>query len=301
MKLYAPHYYKDFTCIADRCTHSCCIGWEIDIDEESAEKYAALTDGYGAVIQRSTAGYPPHFCLTEGERCPHLAESGLCNIITELGEGYLCGICREHPRFYNYANGRCEVGLGMACEEACRLILTCDGFGTEEIGERDDADFAPYPTLGAREKIFSILADMTLAYPEKLEKLYDFAGVSPDFLTDGEWQDIFASLEYLVPEHASLFTCYCHRSAPRKELEAPLSRALAYLIYRHATEAEDEEEFRTSLGFCFLLERLLASLVCEKNAKTAEDMAEYARILSEEIEYSEDNTAALKFEISTAI
>ena len=35
MKLFAPEYYKQFKCIADKCTHSCCIGWEIDIDEEA--------------------------------------------------------------------------------------------------------------------------------------------------------------------------------------------------------------------------------------------------------------------------
>ena len=39
MKLYAPTYYKNFKCIADACEHSCCIGWEIDIDPEALEKY----------------------------------------------------------------------------------------------------------------------------------------------------------------------------------------------------------------------------------------------------------------------
>ena len=38
MKLFAPKYYTEFSCIADRCRHSCCIGWEIDIDADTAEK-----------------------------------------------------------------------------------------------------------------------------------------------------------------------------------------------------------------------------------------------------------------------
>lgn len=42
MKLYAPEYYKNFKCIADKCEHSCCIGWEIDIDEETLKKYENL-------------------------------------------------------------------------------------------------------------------------------------------------------------------------------------------------------------------------------------------------------------------
>ena len=30
MTVTVPSYYKDFKCIADKCRHSCCIGWEID-------------------------------------------------------------------------------------------------------------------------------------------------------------------------------------------------------------------------------------------------------------------------------
>ena len=104
MKLYAPSYYKDFVCIADKCQHSCCIGWEIDIDDESARKYATLDTDYGQCINSSIDFDDiPHFRLGDDERCPHLADSGLCNIICELGEDFLCDICREHPRFYNFA------------------------------------------------------------------------------------------------------------------------------------------------------------------------------------------------------
>ena len=39
MQLFAPTYYKKFKCIADRCQHNCCIGWEIDIDGETPERY----------------------------------------------------------------------------------------------------------------------------------------------------------------------------------------------------------------------------------------------------------------------
>ena len=42
MKLYAPAYYKEFACIADRCKHSCCIGWEIDVDDDARELYDTL-------------------------------------------------------------------------------------------------------------------------------------------------------------------------------------------------------------------------------------------------------------------
>ena len=83
MKLFAPEYYKDFVCIADRCRHSCCVGWEIDIDEDTADMYKTLTDGYGKKIKESVAMTDvPHFKLEINDRCPHLDASGLCRIIT---------------------------------------------------------------------------------------------------------------------------------------------------------------------------------------------------------------------------
>ena len=39
MKLYAISGYEQFRCLMDRCAHTCCAGWEIDIDEESLERY----------------------------------------------------------------------------------------------------------------------------------------------------------------------------------------------------------------------------------------------------------------------
>ena len=53
MKLYAPAYYREFACIADRCPHSCCVGWEIDVDGETACRYRALCGGYGDNVRQS--------------------------------------------------------------------------------------------------------------------------------------------------------------------------------------------------------------------------------------------------------
>ena len=43
-----------------------------------------------------------------------------------------------------------------------------------------------------------------------------------------------------------------------------------------------------------LCERLLASLICSTRAGTVESVVELARIISEEIEYSEENTEVLR-------
>ena len=151
MKLYAPKYYKNFKCSADRCEHSCCVGWEIDIDKDTLKKYKSLRGGYGTVIADSISmDDTPHFRLGEGDRCPHLDKRGLCKIILAVGEEYLCDICREHPRFYNYTSVA-EVGIGMSCMEAARIILTSSEYATLlKIGEVDALQlfkFVPFDQL----------------------------------------------------------------------------------------------------------------------------------------------------------
>ena len=47
MKLFAPDYYKYFSCIADKCGHSCCVGWEIDIDADTLEYYRSVKGTLG--------------------------------------------------------------------------------------------------------------------------------------------------------------------------------------------------------------------------------------------------------------
>ena len=72
-----------------------------------------------------------------------------------------------------------------------------------------------------------------------------------------------------------------------------LARFLAYLVFRHVSPAKTETELRLSLGFAFFAERLLASLVKEEGV---ENIYELARIISEELEYSEDNVESIKLE-----
>ena len=288
MKLYAPKYYNEFKCIADKCTHSCCVGWEIDVDPYTLEKYSSLGCGYGDNVKKSIIGDEPHFCLVENERCPHLDEKGLCRIITELGEEYLCDICREHPRFYNETVLGKEVGLGLACEEACRIILSSDDYQSMvELGSVDgectDLELDP---VSFRHGVYSVLSNRAIPYSERLEKIYTQYSVSPKSFNDKEWHDTIDSLEYLDPTHKELFLGYSSYITAPQEQEKYLERALAYFVYRHCAEAYDYEELCARLGFCLFCERLLASLASTNDS----DIFLLARIISEELEYSTDNT-----------
>lgn len=297
MKLYAPKYYKEFKCIADKCTHSCCIGWEIDVDKETMKKYSKLKNSYSKEIKNSIDKKgTPHFKLQSNDRCTHLDENGLCKIITNCGEEYLCDICREHPRFYNFTNYGKEVGLGMSCPEACRIILSNDSY--DEIVEISDTDgeseIIDFDATICRNGIYSILKNKDLAYNEKLKSIYKKYNISPSIISNQKWIECLNNLEYLNESHKKLFQNY----SSSLETSIDLTRVLAYLIYRHCTEAFGENEHCISLGFCLFLERLLASMA--ENNKNY-DIMELARILSEEIEYSTDNIEAIKTLIEESI
>ena len=296
MKLFAPAYYKRFTCIADKCRHSCCIGWEIDVDTDTLQIYAGMIEGYGQKIQESIdITETPHFRLAANERCPHLNERGLCNIILSCGEQYLCDICREHPRFYNDTPCGREVGLGMACEEACRLILCSDDYADmiewEELDGQVEGEI--FDSLSNRARLYTILSDERLPYTDRLRLIRQAYAVEPGDTTDIVWRERLAALEYLNEQHKHLFAAYSSDITTPQTAEKVLERALAYFIYRHCTEVANEVDYRAKLGFCLFCERLLASMIRTFRATSATEIIELARVLSEEIEYSEDNTEAL--------
>ena len=293
MKLYAPKYYKNFKCIADRCEHSCCIGWEIGIDSETLERYESLCGGYGDAVRRSiSCDGDPHFKLLGDDRCPHLNDQGLCKIILTLGEGYLCDICREHPRFYNYTD-IAEVGLGMSCSEAARIILASpDYMSLEAVGEVFYDGKVEFNGRLMRDKVYATLSDSSLCYNDRLARIYGDFGIS---LGDDErWLKKLSEIEYLNERHRELFMNYSSVCRPA-DVDQYLERFLAYLIYRHCTEAFDDGDFASRLSFCLFCERLAASLTASVGASSLGEVAELTSIISEELEYSEENTEALTY------
>ena len=297
MKLYAPTYYQNFTCIADKCRHSCCIGWEIDVDDKTMRVYDTITEPYGQAIRDSIDTEEiPHFKLCHGDRCPHLDASGLCRIITNLGEGYLCHICREHPRFYNDTNYGKEVGLGMACEEACRLILSTENYvDMVEIGEIDgEVDPIDFDVLPHRDRVYTMLSDHSLPYTERLRMISDAFDVSLSVKSDAQWRDLLDSLEYLDDAHRALFLVYSSAPSTPTWMETYLERTLAYFIYRHTAAAWHQDDFCEAVGFALFCERLIASVANAEGVNDLTGLIEVARMVSEELEYSEENTEEVK-------
>ena len=155
--IYYPSYYKNFHCIADRCTHSCCVDWEIKIDDKTLKQYKNL--GRNEILCHIKNGAIE---LKDDGRCPFLTDKGLCEIISSSGENFVSEICREHPRFYNQTLDRVECGIGASCEEACRIILSSDGY-CDMYSEKVKKDFpslaSDFNTLTHRDRIYTILSD----------------------------------------------------------------------------------------------------------------------------------------------
>ena len=236
----------------------------------------------------------PHFKLCADERCPHLNGQGLCEIILNLGEGYLCDICREHPRFYNYTDVA-EEGIGMSCPEAARIILSSpDYISMEDVGEVFADGEVDFNGRIIRGNVYTTLSDDSLCYIERLAKIY---GDYDIFLGDDDvWLKRLSDLEYLDERHRDLFMNYSSSLRP-VGIDQYLERFLAYLIYRHCTEAFDAEDFVLRLSFCLFCERLAASLIVSEGASSLCEIAKLTSIISEELEYSEENTEALTYVI----
>ena len=250
-------------------------------------------------MKNSISNVPsPHFNLCENDRCPHLNEKGLCNIILNLGEDCLCDICREHPRFYNYTNYGKEVGIGISCEEAARIVLTSDCYSQIiEIGKADgQPEKTDFDAVLMRKEIFDVLSDSTLPYSEKLALIHKKYNVNTTINTDKKWQNILSNLEYLDENHRSLLSSCSSDMHTPPEIEKYAERILAYFIFRHTPEAYNKEDFCISLGFCLLCERLFVSVCRAENATALDQIIDIARTISEEIEYSEENTEIIKNE-----
>ena len=300
MKIFAPKYYSQFKCISSKCSHSCCIGWEIDVDKTALEKYKICNLPYASEVNKSIKKTPtPHFKLCKNGNCSHLDKNGLCKIILNLGEDYLCDICKEHPRFYNQTPYGLEVGLGLSCEEACRIILSSCEYNQFEIVDNDnspleDLDFDPIPT---RNKILSIISSKDLTYSDKLQTLRNEFSLSFSSITSENWKTLISSLEYLDDKHKDLFLCFSTNAKATNDNQIYLERILAYFVYRYVTKAQNFEQISRYLGLCLFLEKLICSIITFKNANSLSEIIPLAITVSEEIEYSEDNIDEILFEL----
>ncbi len=295
-----PNYYDKFRCIADQCKHTCCIGWEIEVDEDTLELYQSLNTPFGERICKSIEGTPPHFILQPGERCPFLNEGGLCDIICECGEDALCEICTLHPRFRNFFVSFTETGLGLCCEAAARIILTEEEPFSIPFPEECSPEEEQF--LAGRQRIFEILQEREMSIKERYATLAERFGISFDFSLE-ELQKTYLSLERLDQEWTKVLEnlegfVFDGRIFEEEEFQIPLEQLAVYFIFRHLTDALWNGEYCARVQFvlqsCYMIGALWEKSRQDTGTITLETMTNLARMYSAEVEYSEENLERLQ-------
>lgn len=286
MKTYIPNYYKKFRCIAGECQHSCCIGWEIDIDEDTLEFYEAAEGKVGKRLKESISYEgTPHFKLCEGNRCANLRDDGLCSIICDYDEGALCDICADHPRFRNFYEKFTEEGLGLCCEEAARIIINEQepfSISTDTKGADEEERFC----LKLRSKAFNILQNREKTIKERFVALAQEFGVSYDFNLP-EIIDIYLSLERLDDEWTKVLTKTGEFDEKLFEDEAyalQFENLACYFVFRHFSDGIYDGDYNERIKFVLLSCYLIGAIV-----NSGEPIENTARMYSSEVEYSEEN------------
>ena len=276
--VYAPSYYKDFKCIADKCKHNCCIGWEIDIDEDTLEYYNKVDGSLGQRFKENISlDDCPHFILRENDRCPFLNSCGLCDIITELGDEALCDICADHPRYRNYFADRLEMGLGLACEEAARLVLSQKEktvLVDLESGEKTDL----FPE---RQKIIDLLQNRSIPFYKRLEGFFPFK--QKDFFS------LYSSLERLDNEWDKYIELLKADTADNLcEWDTVFEQLAVYFVLRHTAESF-EAGVLFSIYSVYIIQKICSALKAKNGTLSFAEIVDICRMYSSEIEYSDQN------------
>ena len=312
----SPDYCRKFRCIADKCRDNCCIGWEIDIDEKTADFYENVRGKFGEKLRKNIS--ENSFILGEKERCPFLNDCNLCEIYINLGEDKLCQICTDHPRYFEWFGEVKEGGIGMCCEEAARIILSenfklCENVVPDE--ECDEADNELFVFLcRARNEIFGHLQNDSLetaisemlCFAEKLQLKIDNGEYEIP-----EWEKCQAGIKFDIPslldfmrtlepidEHWTDYIEKCGRFT-EKIKQIPLEKTeylrniAVYFIYRYFLKGVFDGEIisrvRMAAASVYIIDFFIKCDEFTGVKCDLEECADIAKKFSKEVEYSEEN------------
>ena len=258
--IFWPDYYKEFRCKADKCLHTCCAGWLVGIDDESLSRFEKDPE----IVKEISDGC---FVMRPDGRCPFLRDDNLCEMILKHGEDYLCDICKEHPRFYNTFDDHIEAGVGLVCEEACRLVLECG------------KPFELIASDGTKMELPGYVAAVFDDSKPLVERLSEISGGRR--AASKIRADIFLGMEAMDPEWSRILAQIASDPVSVEdedkvisENEMTLTNFAAYLLYRYKGAGRFASE--------------AVRLIADMKVKGIE-IPEAARMFSGEVEYSDIN------------
>ena len=310
MKTVVPDYYSGFACLMGECTHSCCRGWEIDVDEEALKRFGAVSGEFGEKLRRSIAvdDEGARYILDEEERCPFLQPDGLCEMMLKLGPDSVCDICADHPRFRSFFSDRTELGLGLSCEAVGALILgrkeKFDTLVLEDDGEAEETDEFETEVTEYRGGLIAMALDRLKPVTERVKEIESAAGVEEADIKalaeymlsleciEPEWREKLAELGEKTPapaDGAAGADDNCEEHGEPDKYGLSFEQLLVYLLYRHLPAALEEEYSPQEItAFCTAMWRLVRALF-ENTDKSMNALVQLCRQWSAEIEYSDEN------------
>lgn len=311
MKIVYPDLFNKFHCIASACSDSCCIGWEVDIDPFTMSIYENAEGEFGRRLRANIAHDDCDHFILKGERCPFLNEKNLCDIFINMGEDALCDICSDHPRFYEWFGDRTEKGLGLCCEEVCRLLFEREDklcFVTEENDEEAedvvlDKEFYD-ELLEARKTIFDLLQNRNFPIKERALKLLDSTEEDDGKAALEAILDFYFSLESIDESWKKSLRWACEHAEMLPDTDASslnevhYEHFLVYLIYRYYMKAVFDENVWEKLALTasavVALRAVDLATILRKGDFTFADRVTNAKGFSKDVEYSGDNLAAFE-------
>ena len=289
MKFTTPSYYQDFKCTNSSCNDNCCkAGWNILIDNKTLKKYNSIPNSFGKLIRENICKTDDGYYIKMNSKCvcPFLNEKGLCNIILNKGENYICETCKNHPRFFNYLCDRTEMGLGLCCEEVCRLFLdqkTITRFITTGSGGKlkgiDKENF------NLREKSFMICYE-SADYKTCINNLKNEFNLNDINLINTITK---SNLEFIGEDYSHILNSIQQEKKDNHTFSnVELINLILYFIYRYSFANNYVAKFCQIVNFAiFSIEIIKAT---EQNFSNKIDCI---KEFSKQIEYSEQNVQNL--------
>jgi len=202
-----PDYYKEFSCIADRCEATCCAWWQIVVDEDALKRYKSVTGEFKERIKEGVNFKEGVFYQTEGNRCAFLNEKNLCELYLTMGEDGFCETCRRYPRHIEEFENVREFSLSVSCPEVARILLSkkepvqvLDVEVEAEEEEFDDFDPMVYEKLlEARGEMLKLLQKRDISIKERAAALWDFVELFQEEMDEGTLFADETIYEKLVP------------------------------------------------------------------------------------------------------
>ncbi len=320
MKRVAPDYYKRFVCTADKCRDNCCrVGWRIAVDDDTYKSYISRTEDifkrFYRDIESDSEGYFIH-----GGCCSMLRDDGLCEIALRFGEENLGYICKMHPRYINEYSDIEEYGIGLACEEAARLIMTDENPNLYDVNEdiNSKTEELTDRLIDTRKKLIDFVLENgrvedkvagALIYAEKIAPLaangeYEkVKGVTLETLTIdskrsyeniAEMLDVFKGLEVLDEEWIEMLdSAKKDIKAEESKSDDELKRIFCYFLYRYFVLYSLDGDMLGAVKLAAISVILLRELFCGKDQ---EERICIAHMYSKEIEYDDENLSSLMFD-----